>query len=418
MRGRPSSHTGSPRSASPRARSSRRCSRTASRQPSSASASPAAARYTHRSTRRCAGAGSRTRSTSPAPSCSCSTRSWRRRSPRSPAAARACGAWSCSVMRTAPPRRCPGSTCCRSPRCWAGPAERLRGAPPSTISPSCCSRRVRRGARRAACSRTVTSCARPSCWCEHFGLRADDVLYCPFPLFHLDALVLTVMPALVLGATAAIGTRFSASGFWDELRAFGATVFDFMGATLTILHKQPPAPGDADNPARLAWGVPVPEWARRVRGPLRVAPRRALRLDRRRRPDLQPLHEPRRAGSCGRAIDAYDVRLVDAAGDGAARRGRRDRGPPARAVADLRRLLRHAGGDASRASRNCWFHTGDLARPTPTATSTSSAARPTRSAAAARTSPRSRSRRSCSAASRRARRGGVRRRRASSARRT
>ena len=68
---------------------------------------------------------------------------------------------------------------------------------------------------------------------EHYGLREDDVLYSPFPLFHLDALVLTVLAALELGATAAIGTRFSLSGFWAEIRAFGATVFDFMGATLS-----------------------------------------------------------------------------------------------------------------------------------------------------------------------------------------
>ena len=72
---------------------------------------------------------------------------------------------------------------------------------------------------------------------EHFELRADDVFYSPFPLFHLDASVLTVVPALVLGTTAAIGERFSVSGFWDDIRRFGATVFDFMGATLTMLHK-------------------------------------------------------------------------------------------------------------------------------------------------------------------------------------
>ena len=97
---------------------------------------------------------------------------------------------------------------------------------------------------------------------EHFELRSDDVLYSPFPLFHLDASVLTVMPALVLGTTAAIGDRFSASGFWNEVRRVGATVFDFMGATLTMLHKRPPALDDADHPVRLAWGVPVPTRTR------------------------------------------------------------------------------------------------------------------------------------------------------------
>lgn len=54
---------------------------------------------------------------------------------------------------------------------------------------------------------------------QHLELTSDDVLYCPFPLFHLDAAVLTVLPALVVGATAAVGARFSASGFWAEVRA-------------------------------------------------------------------------------------------------------------------------------------------------------------------------------------------------------
>ena len=94
---------------------------------------------------------------------------------------------------------------------------------------------------------------------EHLGFVDTDVLYCPFPMFHIDATVLTVGPALVLGATAAIGERFSVSGFWPEVRRFGATVFDFMGATLSMLHKAAPSPDDVDNLVRLAWGVPVPD---------------------------------------------------------------------------------------------------------------------------------------------------------------
>jgi crotonobetaine/carnitine-CoA ligase len=46
---------------------------------------------------------------------------------------------------------------------------------------------------------------------ERLGLRADDCLYCPFPLYHVDAAFLTVAPALVLGARAAFGRRFSGS---------------------------------------------------------------------------------------------------------------------------------------------------------------------------------------------------------------
>ncbi|KAL2203969.1 acetyl-CoA synthetase-like protein [Sarocladium strictum] len=90
------------------------------------------------------------------------------------------------------------------------------------------------------------------------GLHSEDVLYCPFPLFHADATALTTIPAILLGATAAISPRFTASRFWDEIRATQATVYDFMGATLALIYKQPPGPGDLDHKIRLAWGVPIP----------------------------------------------------------------------------------------------------------------------------------------------------------------
>ena len=147
---------------------------------------------------------------------------------------------------------------------------------------------------------------------RHLGFVETDVLYCPFPLFHIDATVLTVGPALVLGATAAIGERFSVSGFWPEVRQFGATVFDFMGATLTMLHKAAPLLDDTDNPVRLAWGVPVPD---------KIASgfeqRFGLHLVELYGstdagiPMYHPIDRPRRPGSCGTVIDAYEAQLHD-----------------------------------------------------------------------------------------------------------
>lgn len=95
---------------------------------------------------------------------------------------------------------------------------------------------------------------------ETFQLTREDVLYCPFPLYHWDATVGTVMAALCGACTAALARKFSVSGFWDDIRFFGATVFDFMGATLTFVYQLPEQADDADNPVRLAWGVPVPEF--------------------------------------------------------------------------------------------------------------------------------------------------------------
>ena len=139
---------------------------------------------------------------------------------------------------------------------------------------------------------------------DNLGLRSDDVLYCPFPMFHIDATIMTIVPAMLLGTTAAIGERFSASGFWDEIRSAGATVFDFMGATLTMLHKRPPAPGDRDNPARLGWGVPVPEFAAEFEDRFGLTLTELYGSTDAGIPIYHPVDEPRRQGSCGRVDPA------------------------------------------------------------------------------------------------------------------
>lgn len=197
---------------------------------------------------------------------------------------------------------------------------------------------------------------------EHLELRSDDVLFCPFPMFHLDASILTIMPALVLATTAALAERFSASTFWEEVRDFGATVFDFMGATLAILHKQPATDGDASNPARLGWGVPLPEFTPEFEARFGVRLVELYGSTDVGVPMYTPLHEPRRAGSCGRPIDAYEVSLVD--GDDCEA-----------AVGDVGEIIVRPREpslimdgylgmprETIAATRNLWFHTGDLAR--------------------------------------------------------
>ncbi|MQA92017.1 MAG: AMP-binding protein [Gemmatimonas sp.] len=146
---------------------------------------------------------------------------------------------------------------------------------------------------------------------EHWELVAEDVMYCPFPLFHADATIFTTVPALVLGATVALGDRFSVSRFWDDIRAVGATTFDYMGATLTLLWKRDPEDDDADNSVRLAWGVPMPEFAPEFekRFGLRLVDAYGLT-----EAGLPVYRRPREVcppGSCGRPINAYDLRIVD-----------------------------------------------------------------------------------------------------------
>lgn len=145
-------------------------------------------------------------------------------------------------------------------------------------------------------------------------LRSDDVLYCPYPMFHLDATVMTIAPALLLRGVAALGERFSVSRYWDEVRALQATVFDFMGATITMLWKQPPSPRDRDHRARLGWGVPLPAFAPQFEERFGCRLVELYGSTEAGGVMFTPLHALRRMGSCGKPTAAFSVRLVDAQG--------------------------------------------------------------------------------------------------------
>lgn len=142
---------------------------------------------------------------------------------------------------------------------------------------------------------------------RQFGFRADDVLYCPFPLFHIDAATLTLVAALAVGATAAIGDRFSASRFWDEVRQFDATVFNFMGATLSILWKQEPSPNDRHHRVRLAWGVPMPDWKSSWEQRFGFPLFQVYGLTDAGVPVYDPIDGTQRVGPCGRVVEPFEL---------------------------------------------------------------------------------------------------------------
>jgi carnitine-CoA ligase len=171
-----------------------------------------------------------------------------------------------------------------------------------------------------------------------------------------------VLPALVLGATAALAERFSVSRFWEQIRDFEATTFDFMGATLTMLWRQPPRPDDADNPARLAWGVPMPAWATEFEQRFGLRLTEVYGLTESGHVVYHPVDQPRRAGACGQAVHPYDVRIFS------------DDDwelPPGEVGEIVIRGLEPSvimdgyfqmPGETLAAFRDLWFHTGDMAR--------------------------------------------------------
>jgi crotonobetaine/carnitine-CoA ligase len=89
-------------------------------------------------------------------------------------------------------------------------------------------------------------------------VRGDDVFYVSSPMFHAAAWLVQIFPSLILGLPVAIDARFSASGFWDRVRHFGATQLLTMGVSHLWLWNQEARASDADNPARVWAPVPLP----------------------------------------------------------------------------------------------------------------------------------------------------------------
>jgi crotonobetaine/carnitine-CoA ligase len=74
-------------------------------------------------------------------------------------------------------------------------------------------------------------------------LDAEDRLHTALPMFHGNALILSVFNALMLGATAVVSRKFSASRFSDELEQGRATATSFLGSmTIMVLARSPDRP--------------------------------------------------------------------------------------------------------------------------------------------------------------------------------
>ncbi|WP_199433362.1 long-chain-fatty-acid--CoA ligase [Qaidamihabitans albus] len=89
---------------------------------------------------------------------------------------------------------------------------------------------------------------------ERFGLSRAGTVYVSMPMFHSNAIMAGWSVGLAAGATIALRRRFSASGFLADVRRFGATYANYVGAPLSYVLATPPRPDDADNPLRIVYG--------------------------------------------------------------------------------------------------------------------------------------------------------------------
>jgi len=89
---------------------------------------------------------------------------------------------------------------------------------------------------------------------ERRALTADDVFYVVMPMFHSNAIMAGIAPAVRTGGTVVLRRRFSASGWLPDVRRHGVTFFNYVGKPLNFVLATPEQPDDADNPLRIAFG--------------------------------------------------------------------------------------------------------------------------------------------------------------------
>ena len=90
---------------------------------------------------------------------------------------------------------------------------------------------------------------------QSIGIRDDDVLYQSMPMFHGNAIMANLAPAVALAAPVALRRRFSASQFLADVRKYDATYFNYVGRSLAYVLATADGPDDADNALRLGFGT-------------------------------------------------------------------------------------------------------------------------------------------------------------------
>ncbi|MCY1482856.1 Long-chain-fatty-acid--CoA ligase [compost metagenome] len=195
----------------------------------------------------------------------------------------------------------------------------------------------------------------------------NDVTITPLPLFHMNALCVSIIASILVGARAAILPRFSVSNFWQEVERSGATIASILGGMGGLLAQAP------DNDAmrrcygqiHTARGNPYTEETKKIwreRFGTKLVGGNGYGLTEACVVTSLAAGEYAAPGSSGKRIPDFDVRIVDD----------NDQELPANTpgeivVRPLRPDIMFQGywnrpADTLKLMRNMWFHTGDIGK--------------------------------------------------------
>lgn len=190
----------------------------------------------------------------------------------------------------------------------------------------------------------------------------DDIFYTFMPLYHTNGQCLTTITALLAEGQMVLSERFSATRFWDDIRAYQATQFNYLGAVIPILDKQPEKPDDIDNPVRIAFGAGCPQAVMdRFEKRFGLKCMEGFGMTEIGIVIHTTLYD-RRPGSCGKVLPIYEVELVDDEDNEV------PVGEPGEIIFRPKEPFTMMLGyynmpdKTLEVYRNLWFHTGDLAK--------------------------------------------------------
>lgn len=190
------------------------------------------------------------------------------------------------------------------------------------------------------------------------GVLPGETMYTGLPLFHGNALLVSMIGSIFIDAKLALAPKFTASRFFDDCRRYDAAEFNTLGGMISILLKQRPSPQDRDHNVRavISAGCPPDRWVEfEERFGVRIIEWFGM-VD---APGIL-LNDQGKVGSMGKSgVSGVEFRVVDD----------NDRPLGPHQVGEL--VFQHPKGrmthyyklsDATEnAYRGGWFHSGDLA---------------------------------------------------------
>ncbi len=208
------------------------------------------------------------------------------------------------------------------------------------------------------------------CYC--FSVPLVDLLkwgpadhhFITLPLFHVAAQQTSLMAALAAGSRATVTSRFSARNFWHDVAASRANHVLLIGAMGNILMKQDVQPDESNHRLATVWCAPPPS------DPVAFSQRFQVRLlwqgygMTEVYPNQVHLRQADKPITCiGRPSKLFSVRIVDEHEMEVASDGISTGEVTVRANLPYAMMTEYFKDPVATASatRNLWFHTGDLA---------------------------------------------------------